>query len=90
MIVDWIRNSALTPALIVALNDLHQFDLVTLKWSQISSYVASPAALSFRSGFGFAAAGQSLFVFGGLSRSAGANFFTNFNQSSTENSVENL
>jgi hypothetical protein len=61
-------------ALIVTLNDLHQFDLITLQWSEISRDVEIPAALSFRLGFGFAAVGQSLYVFGGSSRSAGAQF----------------
>ncbi len=58
----------------MTLNDLHQFDLITLQWSEISRDVEIPAALSFRLGFGFAAVGQSLYVFGGSSRSAGAQF----------------
>ena len=66
--------------LIVTLNDLHQFDLVTLQWNEISRDVDIPAALSFRFGFGFAAVGQSLYVFGGLSGSAGAHFSNESNQ----------
>jgi hypothetical protein len=52
------------------LSDLHQFDLITLQWSEISHYVDGPA-LSSRFSFGFAAVRQSLFVFGGMTRTTG-------------------
>ncbi len=71
-------------ALIVTLSDLHQFDLITLQWKEISRDVDIPAALSFRFGFGFAAVGQSLYVFGGLSRSAGAHYVINLTKSQLE------
>uniref|UniRef100_A0A7S0MMZ5 Tyrosine-protein kinase ephrin type A/B receptor-like domain-containing protein n=1 Tax=Cryptomonas curvata TaxID=233186 RepID=A0A7S0MMZ5_9CRYP len=48
----------------VCLNDLHQFDLITQKWSQIGLDADGTAPLS-RYSFGFAAAGHSLYVFGG-------------------------
>jgi hypothetical protein len=48
----------------VSLNDLHQFDLITLQWSQIGQDTNGIAPLS-RNSFGFSAAGQTLYVFGG-------------------------
>ncbi len=69
--MEWLAHAYVST---VTLNDLHQFDLITLQWSQISLDVDSPVALSFRFGFGFTAVGQSLHVFGGLSRTAGAQF----------------
>ena len=50
--------------LAVSLNDLHQFDLITMQWSQIGQDTDGIASLP-RNGFGFAALGLSLYVFGG-------------------------
>jgi hypothetical protein len=48
----------------VSLNDLHQFDLITLQWSQIEQDTEGIAPSS-RNSFGFASAGPSLYMFGG-------------------------
>jgi hypothetical protein len=57
----------------VTLNDLHQFDLITLQWIEISRDVHMPEVLPVLFGFGFTAVGQSLYAFGGLSETAGEN-----------------
>ena len=60
----------------MSLNDLHQLDLVTMQWTEIGRDVHIPEALPFRFGFGFTAMGRSLYVFGGMSQNAGAQFKT--------------
>jgi hypothetical protein len=60
---------------IVSLNDLHQFDLLTLRWRQISGDVDGLAPSS-RYNFGFAALGNSLYVFGGTAGTAGTSIIS--------------
>jgi hypothetical protein len=55
----------------VTLNDLHQFDLRTLQWSKISGDVDGLSPSS-RFSFGFAALGDSIYVFGGTPRRTGS------------------
>jgi hypothetical protein len=59
----------------VSLNDLHQFDLVTLKWKQLDLDV-NGFAPSPRFSFGFTAVGQVLYVFGGQDSQQNGNYLT--------------